>query len=59
MPFQVIQFSLVGGSNAHSYVKRVMSAIITNDFAKTINWTGKNGKIPASGLKILKAVIGN
>lgn len=39
-------------------VWRIMKQAIKNDFAKTVNWRGVNGKTPFQNLEFKSVVIG-
>ncbi|VEN40362.1 unnamed protein product [Callosobruchus maculatus] len=52
-----LELSKIGGSNCYNFIKRVMSTIITNDFALLYSWLGRKGKRPFYTLKLAKAVL--
>ncbi|KAF7695280.1 hypothetical protein HF521_007003 [Silurus meridionalis] len=53
----VIELGLLGGVDAKDKIWRIMKQTIKNDFAKTMNWKGANGKTPFQGLELKNVVI--
>lgn len=56
--FQVHELGLLGGVDVKDTVWRIMKQAIKNDFAKTVNWRGVNGKTPFQNLEFKSVVIG-
>ena len=49
---------MVGGIDVHDHVGRLLKCLLSNDVAKCINWTGKNGKLSFSALNLKKVIFG-
>ncbi|XP_073729148.1 uncharacterized protein [Misgurnus anguillicaudatus] len=53
----VLELGLLGGVDVKDTVWRIMKMAIKNDFAKTVNWKGVNGKTPFHNLEFKSVVI--
>ncbi|CAH1154501.1 unnamed protein product [Phaedon cochleariae] len=53
----VHEFAGFGGSNTYSFIKRVMSALMTNDMAKQYSWLGRKGKMSFHKLNLSTLLI--
>jgi len=41
---QIVYFGMIGGMTVKETVWRVLTKMLTNNFAKKVNWRGANGK---------------
>lgn len=42
--FQVVSLQLIGGKDVADIIRKILSKILENNAAKSLNWTGRNGK---------------
>ena len=50
--FKVRQLSTIGGTDVKETVRRLLSAIVTNQLATQLNWMGKGTKVAFSSLRL-------